>query len=128
MNFEISYKLSIIMSIIYFISRPRVERVKPKLYSKEIVIIGHSHKSKDNLTQEIIKHGGSVKTKIHSGVFAVISNKEEIEKMNKRMQEVKECKIHVVTENFLEKLHEANDVIALMNESAISDWHIDVLI
>lgn len=116
------------MYYLYYIFSPRVERSKPKLYNYEIVIIGHTNKSKETITQEIIKLGGSVKTKIHSGVFAVISNEEEIEKMNKRMQDVKECKIHVVTESFLEQLQDATDVIALMNEIAISDWHSDVFI
>lgn len=88
--------------------------------------MGFSDKSKDYLTKEIIKLGGVVKTKIHSGVFAVISHKEEVEKMSKRMQDIKDCTIHVVPEKFIEKVKTASDVVALLNEMALSDWHTDV--
>lgn len=106
-------------------SGPRVERDKPKLYDYELVILGNTKKSKESLTTTIVKLGGAVKTKIHSGTFAVVSTEEEVEKMSKRMQDVKEHGIHVVKEDFLKKVVDATDVIALLNKENICDWQTD---
>ncbi|XP_054284117.1 poly [ADP-ribose] polymerase-like [Macrosteles quadrilineatus] len=77
------------------------DRILP-LKNMEFVIIGKSLK-RDELKKEITKLGGKVVTKVHSKLAAVISTQEEVEKKNKRMEEVEEANIQVVPESFIQE-------------------------
>lgn len=72
----------------------KVKREREPLYNMHVVALGLST-PKEELKQRIQKMGGKLVTKIQSMIAVVISNKEEVEKMNKRMQEVKEFDIQV---------------------------------
>lgn len=50
---------------------------------------------------------------------------EEVEKMNKRMQEVKDCDVQVVPENFLEESI-AGGALENIRKLCISAWGSDV--
>lgn len=104
---------------------PKIQREKPKLYKMEVVLFGKLKRSKEELKEAIMKYGGSLKTKLHSGTAAVISTEEDVAKMSKRMQLIKELGIHVVPEDFLDKLETGNTYDLLTSES-ICDWGTDV--
>lgn len=94
------------------------------LKNMEFVILGKTETPKDELKNTIIKMGGKVTTKIHKMLAAVISTQEEIEKMNKRMQEVKDCDVQVVPENFLEESI-AGGAAENIRKLCISPWGSD---
>lgn len=102
---------------------PKVKGKPRPLRNMQFVILGRTEKDKDDLKREISLLGGSVVTKIHSELAAVISNRSEVEKMNKRMQEVQSCDIQVITEDFIEEAKEYTDApIMLLKNKTISDW------
>lgn len=94
------------------------------LKNLEFVILGKTQTPKDDLKDSIIKMGGKVTTKIHKMLAAVISTQEEVEKMNKRMQEVKDCDVQVVPENFLEECI-AGGATENIRKLCISPWGSD---
>lgn len=55
--------------------------------------------------------------------FCVFS--DELQKMNKKMEEVKTCDIQVLTEDFLDEA-ENGDVMTLITKKNISSWGSDV--
>ncbi|XP_015184102.1 PREDICTED: poly [ADP-ribose] polymerase [Polistes dominula] len=101
---------------------------KPKpLKNMQFVILGSTEKSKDTLKKEIALLGGSVTTKIHEHLAAVISNPKEVKKMNKKMEEAKVLDIQVVSEDLVEEAKDYTELaIALIKKKTISDWGGDV--
>ncbi|XP_047370272.1 poly [ADP-ribose] polymerase [Vespa velutina] len=101
---------------------------KPKpLKNMQFVILGQTSKNKETLKKEIVLLGGSVVTKIHENLAAIISNLKEIEKMNKRMEDVKSLDIQVVSEDFIEEAKDYTEPpFALIKKKTISDWGGDV--
>lgn len=94
------------------------------LKNMEFVILGKTETPKDELKNQIVKLGGKVTTKIHKMLAAVISTQEEVEKMSKRMQEVKDCDVQVVPENFLEESI-AGGAAENIRKLCISSWGSD---
>lgn len=93
----------------------------------QFVILGQTNKNKEILKKEIVLLGGSVITKIHENLAAVISNLKEIEKMNKRMEDVKSLDIQVVSEDFVEEAKDYTELaFALIKKKTISDWGGDI--
>ena len=90
----------------------------------EFVILGKTTKSKDELKKEIQRLGGKLITRISDKLAAVISTPEEVEKMGKRMEEVKKSDIQVVSEDFLEEAKDG-DAIALISKKSICSWGSD---
>jgi len=106
---------------------PKVKGKPRPLKNMQFVILGRTEKDKEELKKEIALLGGTVTTKIHDDLAAVISNKDEVEKMNKRMQDVKSCDIQVITEDFLEEAKEYTDApIVLLKKKTISSWGGDI--
>ncbi|KAI4498125.1 hypothetical protein M0802_006611 [Mischocyttarus mexicanus] len=106
---------------------PKIKTNPKPLKNMQFVIIGTTEKSKDLLKKEIALLGGSVVTKIHEKLAAVISNPKEIKKMNKRMEDVKSLDIQVVSEDFIEEAKSYTELaIALIKKKNISDWGGDV--
>ncbi|KAK2581903.1 hypothetical protein KPH14_002360 [Odynerus spinipes] len=106
---------------------PKIQGKPKPLKNMQFVIIGHTEKDKETLKKEISLLGGSVITKLHTNLAAVISNPKEIEKMNKRMEEVKSLDIQVVSEDFVEEAKDYTDPpITLIKKKTISDWGGDV--
>lgn len=106
---------------------PKVQGKPKPLKNMQFVILGQTNKSKDTLKKEIVLLGGSVVTKLHENLAAVISSSKEIEKMNKRMEEVKSLDVQVISEDFVEEAKDYTETpYALINKKTISDWGGDV--
>ncbi|PNF21175.1 Poly [ADP-ribose] polymerase [Cryptotermes secundus] len=105
-------------------SKPKIERAGPPLKNMEFVILGNTTRPKDELKKEIKKLGGKVVTKIHDKLAAVISTPDELEKMTKKMEDVKACDIQVLPEDFLDEVKDGG-ALALISERNISSWGSD---
>ncbi len=91
----------------------------------EVVIIGTLSQTRDKLKPIIEKMGGKLVTKLHPKTAVVLSTQAEVDKMNKRMQEVQKNDIQVCTEDFLDNIKDGGtlDYIA---KNSICDWGSDV--
>lgn len=106
---------------------PKIQGRPLPLKNMQFVILGRTQKSKEELKKEILLLGGTVTTKIHEDLAAVISNQNELEKMNKRMEDVQACDIQVITEDFIEEAKEYTDApIMLLKNKTISSWGGDI--
>ncbi|XP_021941965.1 poly [ADP-ribose] polymerase 1-like, partial [Zootermopsis nevadensis] len=90
----------------------------------EFVILGKTTRPRDELKKEIKKLGGKVVTNIHDKLAAVISTTGEVEKMNKKMEEVKCCDVQVLPEDFVDEAKDG-DVMDLISKKNISSWGSD---
>ena len=86
--------------------------------------MGKTQKSKDELKKEIQRLGGKLVTRISDKLAAVISTPEEVEKMNKKMEEVKANDIQVVPEDFLEEAKDGSAIL-LISKKSICSWGSD---
>lgn len=92
------------------------------------VILGKPARGKDELKKQIAKLGGKVITKINKEVMAVFATKEDVEKMGSRMTEVQEHEVHVVPEEFVDRVPKFNGRIPeLIKEVTVCDWGSDVI-
>ncbi|EFN84955.1 poly [ADP-ribose] polymerase [Harpegnathos saltator] len=106
---------------------PKVQGKPRPLKNMQFVILGRIEKDREELKKDILLLGGTVGTKIHKDLAAVISNPKEVEKMSKRMEDVKALDIHVITENFVEEAKEYTDApIMLLKKKTISSWGGDI--
>lgn len=106
---------------------PKIQGKPRPLKNMQFVILGRTQKDKEELKKEILLLGGTVTTKIHQDLAAVISNQNEIDKMNKRMEEVKSHDIQVITEDFIDEAKEYTDApIMLLKKKTISSWGGDI--
>ncbi|XP_050445913.1 poly [ADP-ribose] polymerase [Cataglyphis hispanica] len=106
---------------------PKIQGKPRPLKNMQFVILGRTQKDKEELKKEILLLGGTVTTKIHEDLAAVISNQNELEKMNKRMEDVQSCDIQVITEDFIEEAKEYTDApIMLLKKKTISSWGGDI--
>lgn len=108
----------------------KVKREKLPLYGMHFVPIGNLSMQRSEMKTRIEKMGGKLVTKIQSMTAAVISTKEEVAKMNKRMQEVQDLDIHVVPESFIDAVKSCSqsDAIEKIKSTAICDWGSDPLL
>lgn len=91
----------------------------------EVVVIGTLSKTRDQLKPIIEKMGGKLVTKIHPKTSVVLSTVAEVQKMNKRMQEVQSNNIQVCTESFLDDIKEGG-TLEYIAKNSICDWGSDV--
>lgn len=106
---------------------PKVQGKPRPLKNMQFVILGKTQKDKEELKKEISLLGGTVTTKIHQDLAAVISNQAEVDKMNKRMEDVQAHDIQVITEDFVEEAKEYTDApVMLLKKKTISSWGGDV--
>lgn len=106
---------------------PKVQGKPRPLKNMQFIILGRTQKNKEDLKKEILLLGGTVATKIHQDLAAVISNQNEVEKMSKRMEDVKSYDIQVITEDFVEEAKEYTDApIMLLKKKTISSWGGDI--
>ncbi|XP_011882597.1 PREDICTED: poly [ADP-ribose] polymerase isoform X2 [Vollenhovia emeryi] len=106
---------------------PKVQGKPRPLKNMQFVILGRTQRDKEELKKDIQLLGGTVTTKIHQDLAAVISNENEVEKMNKRMEDVKLQDIQVITEDFIEEAKEYTDApIMLLKKKTISSWGGDI--
>ncbi|EZA56984.1 Poly [ADP-ribose] polymerase [Ooceraea biroi] len=106
---------------------PKVKGKPRPLKNMQFVILGRTEKDKEELKKEILLLGGVVTTKLHGDLAAVISNKNEVDRMNRRMQDVQSYDIQVITEDFVEEAKEYTDApIMLLKKKTISEWGGDI--
>ncbi|PSN54639.1 Poly [ADP-ribose] polymerase [Blattella germanica] len=105
-------------------SMPKVQRAGPPLKNMQFAILGKTTKSRDELKKEIQKLGGKVVTQISDKLAAVISTPTEVEKMNKKMEEVKTCDIQVVPEDYLDEAKDGSAIL-LITKKSICSWGSD---
>lgn len=91
----------------------------------EIVRLGNLALNYSDMKSTIEKMGGRLVTQIHDKTAVIISNQEEIDKMNEKMQLAKNCGIQVVPESFLEEVQDGGAVEYIAKYS-ISGWGSDV--
>uniref|UniRef100_A0A336MUR8 Poly [ADP-ribose] polymerase n=2 Tax=Culicoides sonorensis TaxID=179676 RepID=A0A336MUR8_CULSO len=104
---------------------PRVKKERPPLYNMEFVILGKTKIPKDDIKEQIRLMGGKVVTKIHERTAAIISNKNEVENMNYRMEEAKDHQIQVVSEAFLDHVKQKGGALEYIQARSICDWGSD---
>ena len=75
---------------------PKVKRQREPLYGLHFVALGNLKMPKNELKEMIISLGGKLGTKLHDKLAAIISTKEEVIGMNKRMREVQDLDIQVI--------------------------------
>lgn len=107
----------------------KVARQREPLYNMRIVAIGNLSASKDELKLQVQRLGGKLETKLQEKVAVVISTPDEVDKMNKRMQQVRDLKIHVVGEDFLAAIENGNPTATVekIKSLTICDWGSDPL-
>lgn len=89
------------------------------------VIIGTLSKSKRAIEDQISKLGGKVVANIDSKLTAVISNRDDIERMDHVMNQAKRYKIQVVSEDFLTAI-ETEDPFQYIMTKSLFNWGEDV--
>lgn len=109
----------------------KVVRTREPLYNMHVVAIPIGKFDKTKLKQRIESMGGKLVTKLQERIAVVISTAEEVEKekMIKRMKEVRDLKIQVVEESFLDKIEGCSprDTVDVIIEEDISGWGSDPL-
>lgn len=91
----------------------------------EFALIRRLGKSHSEVEKTIKKLGGRVVSVIHNKLAAVISNQEEVSKMQSQMKEAKKSNIQVVSMDFLESVKTNDPILYIINES-LSEWGGDV--
>ncbi|KAF6202111.1 hypothetical protein GE061_004509 [Apolygus lucorum] len=104
-------------------SGTKVERFAP-LRGMSFYVIGKTKLSRDELKVKITKLGGKLESKLNKDVAAVISTESQVEKMNDKMEEVKDLDIQVVPESFIDACQDGN-AIDKIKELSISPWGSD---
>ena len=105
----------------------KVNRQREPLYRMHVVAIGDLSTPKHELKIRIEKLGGKLVTKLQEQIAVVISNKDEIEKMNMRMENVRDLEIQVVGEEFLDAIAKGSpeDTMEKIKSMSICDWGSD---
>lgn len=91
----------------------------------EFYIIGPTEKSTEEIEDKIQLMGGTLATKIHAKLAAIISNANEVQRMGNEMVIAQSFGIQVITEDYFEKLKD-NDPINLMIDMNLSSWETSV--
>lgn len=105
---------------VYSVTRKKRE----PLYGMHITPVGRLEMNRPAMKERIEKLGGRLVTKLQERIAVVISTELEVEKMNKRMREVKELGLQVVPESFLESVGEGTreEAIEKIKTMSICDW------
>uniref|UniRef100_UPI00109F0920 LOW QUALITY PROTEIN: poly [ADP-ribose] polymerase 1 n=1 Tax=Podarcis muralis TaxID=64176 RepID=UPI00109F0920 len=96
------------------------------LSSMKILIVGKLSKNKDEIKSVIEELGGKVTATVNKADLC-ISSQKEVEKMNKKMEEVKEAQVRVVSEEFLQDVQSSSKGFQeLLSLHALSPWGAEV--
>ncbi|XP_062980205.1 poly [ADP-ribose] polymerase 1 [Elgaria multicarinata webbii] len=96
------------------------------LSSMKILIIGKLSKNKDEIKSAVEELGGKVTATVNKADLC-ISSQKEIEKMNKKMEEVKEAQVRVVSEEFLQDMKSSSKGFQeLLSVHALSPWGAEI--
>lgn len=106
------------------------ERPIPPLKHLQFFIYGKVKTPKEELKKRILKLGGSVASKLHDEIAAVISTKKDVDRMPNKMEEIKEKDIEVVEETYLDSIDSKgtiSDSLQLIKVNNIAEWGSDPL-
>uniref|UniRef100_UPI00005FB08A Poly [ADP-ribose] polymerase-1 n=1 Tax=Homo sapiens TaxID=9606 RepID=UPI00005FB08A len=96
------------------------------LSNMKILTLGKLSRNKDEVKAMIEKLGGKL-TGTANKASLCISTKKEVEKMNKKMEEVKEANIRVVSEDFLQDVSASTKSLQeLFLAHILSSWGAEV--
>lgn len=107
----------------------KVQRKREPLYNMFVVAIGTLSAVRADIKAKVEKMGGKLITKLQEKIAVVISTEQEVEKMSKRMQQVKSFNIQVVPESFLDSVINGSpdDTIEIIKMMNICEWGSDPL-
>lgn len=93
----------------------------------ELVLVGDFSKTRADIEKMIKKMGGKIGTKVHSRTAAIISNANEVQKMDKPLRDARMFDIQVVSEDFLNDTQSPDvDPVGYILTESICDWGGDV--
>ncbi|XP_012872731.1 PREDICTED: poly [ADP-ribose] polymerase 1 [Dipodomys ordii] len=96
------------------------------LSNMKVLTLGKLSRNKDEVKAEVEKLGGKV-TGTASKASLCISTKKEVDKMSKKMEEVKEANIRVVSEDFLQDVSTSTKTLQeLFSVHILSPWGAEV--
>ncbi|NWW89275.1 PARP1 polymerase, partial [Rhynochetos jubatus] len=100
-------------------------RDKP-LTNMKILVLGKLSKTKEEMKSVVEELGGKMTTTANKATLC-ISTQKDVEKMSKKMEEVKEAKVRVVSEEFLQDVKSSSkDFQELVSLHALSPWGAEV--
>ncbi|NWW02510.1 PARP1 polymerase, partial [Oreocharis arfaki] len=100
-------------------------RDKP-LTNMKILVVGKLSKNKEEVKSIVEDLGGKMTTTANKATLC-ISTQKDVEKMSKKMEEVKEAKVRVVSEAFLQDVKSSSkDFQELVSLHALSPWGAEV--
>ncbi|XP_061481007.1 poly [ADP-ribose] polymerase 1 [Rhineura floridana] len=96
------------------------------LSNMKILIVGKLSKNKDEIKSATEELGGKVTATVNKADLC-ISSQKEVEKMNKKMEEVKKAQVRVVSEEFLQDVKSSSKGFQeLLSLHAVSPWGAEV--
>ncbi|KAM9316020.1 poly [ADP-ribose] polymerase 1 isoform 3-T3 [Gastrophryne carolinensis] len=109
--------------------KPAVKEEAPPegkpLTNMAILVLGKLSKNKDDVKAVIEEMGGKT-TGSANKAKVCISTPKEIEKMSKKMEDVKAANVRVVSEDFLNELQSGKSVQDLLTQHCISSWGAEI--
>ncbi|XP_034018181.1 poly [ADP-ribose] polymerase 1 isoform X2 [Thalassophryne amazonica] len=104
---------------------PEVPADKP-LTGMKVLTVGKLSKNKDEIKAAVEELGGKI-TGTANKASLCISTKKDVEKMNKKMEEVRDAGVRVVAEDFLTDLKSSGKALQeLVSLHAVSPWGAEV--
>lgn len=97
----------------------------PPLTNLKVLLVGKLSKNKEELKSLVEEMGGKTTTSANKAQLCVSSQKE-VDKMSKKMEEVKAASVRVVSEDFLLDLGSGKGLPDLLSAHAISPWGAEV--
>uniref|UniRef100_A0A672QQY9 Poly [ADP-ribose] polymerase n=1 Tax=Sinocyclocheilus grahami TaxID=75366 RepID=A0A672QQY9_SINGR len=103
-----------------------VMTVNKPLTGLKLLAVGKLSKNKDELKNAVEELGGKITGSANKAALC-LSNKKEIEKTSKKMEEVRDAGVRVVAEGFLTDIKESGKALQeLISLHAISPWGAEV--
>uniref|UniRef100_A0A8B9LEZ0 Poly [ADP-ribose] polymerase n=1 Tax=Astyanax mexicanus TaxID=7994 RepID=A0A8B9LEZ0_ASTMX len=92
----------------------------------KVLTVGKLSKNKDELKAAVEELGGKITGTVNKAVFC-LSTKKEVEKMSKKMEEVRDAGVRVVSEDFLSDIKSSGKALQeLISLHGISPWGAEV--
>uniref|UniRef100_A0A672QQU8 Poly [ADP-ribose] polymerase n=1 Tax=Sinocyclocheilus grahami TaxID=75366 RepID=A0A672QQU8_SINGR len=102
------------------------KRLPAPLTGLKLLAVGKLSKNKDELKNAVEELGGKITGSANKAALC-LSNKKEIEKTSKKMEEVRDAGVRVVAEGFLTDIKESGKALQeLISLHAISPWGAEV--
>lgn len=93
----------------------------------EFAVVYSKNEWRKSIERRIDSLGGTISTKIHSNLTAVISNRKDLQKDSFLLRKAKELNVHVVSEEFLVDVAKANEPMQdIIIKRSLSKWGTNV--